>query len=327
MKKELVHRVVFAIIFSVFLIQCKKEEVSMAVEEKPSANILPPQDSSPVKINDSIPDLPVVQPTATTYSAFIVSGDRKDSLLSAFKEKYSADQRSIILKINRLDNKNLHRADTLMIPKVFEANFLAYSPFPMRVALLGDVRKVVMFSYPVQAFAVYEFGTLVKWGPTSMGKKSAQTKQGLMFTNWKKELSISSVSDEWKLPYNVNIHNSLGIGWHQYDLPGYPASHSCLRLQKDDAQWLYGFAESWVLNPGGATTKAKGIPVIVFGEYAWGRRKPWKMLEQNPKATDISEEELNAEIRPYLDEILKEQANRELVLAELATVKKSDSLQ
>jgi hypothetical protein len=25
-----------------------------------------------------------------------------------------------------------------------------------------------------------------------------------------------------------------------------------------DAKWLYGYADTWVLNPGGATTKAKG---------------------------------------------------------------------
>ena len=52
-----------------------------------------------------------------------------------------------------------------------------------------------------------------------MGKKTAQTKRGLMHANWKKELAISTVDSEWKLPFNVNVHNTLGIGWHQYDLP------------------------------------------------------------------------------------------------------------
>ena len=148
-----------------------------------------------------------------------------------------------------------------------------------------------------------------------MGKKSAQTKRGLMFANWKKELAISTVKSEWKLPYNFNIHNTLGIGWHQYELPGYPASHSCLRLLLDDAKFMYQWADAWILNKGGATVKANGTPVIVFGDYQWGGKKPWKNLINNPKANDISVGELDELIKPHLDKILDEQKKRAEVLA------------
>jgi lipoprotein-anchoring transpeptidase ErfK/SrfK len=104
---------------------------------------------------------------------------------------------------------------------------------------LENVKKFVFFPYPIQAFGVYEYGNLIKWGPTSMGKKSTPTKKGLMFANWKKEVAISTVSDEWKLRWNVNVANFDGIGWHQYAMPGYPASHSCLRMLEEDAKWMY----------------------------------------------------------------------------------------
>lgn len=274
---------------------------------------------SPVVVKEDTTAMaaPQIVEDTVTYSKMILpaKGAKRDSLLKDFKSKYSEDEQYTILALNRLDRKNISHADTLVIPKAFKDNFLAYSPFPQQVQSLSDVKKIVLFSYPVQAYAVYENGRLIKWGPTSMGKKSAQTKRGLMFANWKKELAISTVKSEWKLPYNFNIHNSLGIGWHQYDLPGYPASHSCLRLLEDDAKWLYNFADQWVLNKGGATTKAKGTPVIVYGDWAWGKAKPWKSLDVDPKATDITEEELTTIIEEYKDEILKEQQNRDEVVA------------
>lgn len=137
-----------------------------------------------------------------------------------------------------------------------------------------------------------------------------------MFANWKKELAISTVDSDWKLPYNFNIANRLGIGWHQYDLPGYPASHSCLRLLEDDAKFLYNWADQWTLNKGGATVKANGTPVIVFGDYKWGGKKPWKNLIQDPKINDISVDELNEIIKPDLSKILEEQKNTDEVHAQ-----------
>ena len=148
-----------------------------------------------------------------------------------------------------------------------------------------------------------------------MGKKATQTKRGLMFANWKKEVAISTVSDEWKLRWNVNVANFEGIGWHQYAMPGYPASHSCLRMLEEDAKWMYSWVDTWILNKGGATLKANGTPVIVFGDYEWGGKKPWKNLINDPASNDISLEAMDEIIEPHLNKILKEQQNRVEVLA------------
>jgi hypothetical protein len=61
-----------------------------------------------------------------------------------------------------------------------------------------------------------------------------------------------------------------------------------------------------VLNKGGATVRAKGNPVIVYGDYPWGQEDPGKKLMDDPKANDISEEQLTEIITPFLAEIKKQ---------------------
>src|SRR5690606_35072798 len=128
-------------------------------------------------------------------------------------------------------------------------------------------------------YGVYEKGQLIKWGATNMGKKATPTPTGLFFANWKGKRVVSTVNSSWILQYNFNIHNTGGVGWHQYEMPGYPASHSCLRLFLEDAMWLYDYAEQWTLQSGQKI--ANGTPVIVFGEYPWGQSKPWFAVLDN----------------------------------------------
>lgn len=246
------------------------------------------------------------------YTSLIIPKDKKqkDSAMKVFKETYSSEQRYKILAINRLDQKNSWRADTLSIPENLDLDFLAYAPFPQNIASLSSVSKMMIFSYPIQAFAYYENGKLIKWGPTSMGKKSAQTKRGLTFANWKKELAISTVNSEWELPHNVNIYNKLGIGWHQYELPGFPASHSCLRMLAEDAQFMYDKVDTWVLTDDGQSVALKGTPVFIFGDWAWGEKKPWKQLSFDPNATTITEAELDALLQPRMAEIMEAESAR-----------------
>ncbi|SHL85752.1 L,D-transpeptidase catalytic domain [Chryseobacterium polytrichastri] len=318
----------YSCIFALFLVSCKKEieKINDTLKDSSSSTTEAPavkQDSikkDSVVTKESVP--PTMQETGF-YNAFILPKDKKmrDSIYSQFSKKYSEKERFAILALNRLDSKNKWNADTLVVPAKIDTTLMSYSPFPMQMDVLSGVKKFVIFSYPIQAYGVYSNGSLVKWGPTSMGKKAAQTTRGLTFANWKKKLSTSTVSSEWKLPYNFNIFNTGGIGWHQYDLPGYPASHSCLRLLMKDAQWLYSYADTWVLNPGGATTKAKGTAVMVFGDYKWGARKPWRKLLDDPNANNISVEEMSKLIEPNIEKILKEQANREKVVDSMKAAK------
>ncbi|MDG1870524.1 MAG: L,D-transpeptidase, partial [Flavobacterium sp.] len=163
--------------------------------------------------------------------------------------------------------------------------------------------------YPTQTFAAYANGHLMHTGPTNMGRKKDPTPTGLFFTNWKAEETTSTFNDEWDLKWNFNIENKLGVGFHQYSLPGYPASHSCLRLQERDAKYLYEFADQWELADK-ETVKVKGTPVVVFGTYDFDGKKPWLQVVKSPKALAISEEEIDKIVNPFMENIMKEQKNR-----------------
>jgi len=234
---------------------------------------------------------------------------KNDSIRKVFKTRFTSSEITTIVSLNRIDKSNLKLADSIIVPDKFDDDFLAYAPFPFTVKSIFEIPKLVVFSYPIQAYGVYEFGELVKWGPSSLGSKANQTPTGLFFTNWKGEEVQSTVDDEWILRWNFNIENTVGVGWHQYELPGYPASHSCLRLLENDAKWLYDWADEWVLKDA-TTVLAKGTPVIVFGSYNFNAKSPWLELTTNPKKNNISAKELDVIIAENLSEILKEQKNR-----------------
>lgn len=216
---------------------------------------------------------------------------------------------NLVLAANRTDAKHIASLDSIIVPTDFSGDIAYYLSFPLEVPALKEIDKIIFFSYPSQTFAMYEKGALIHTGPTNMGSKAHQTPTGLFFSNWKAEETISTFDDEWELKWNFNVENLEGIGWHEYSLPGYPASHSCLRLQEKDAKVLYEWADEWVLEDK-QTVKIKGTPTVIFGSYDFDAPKPWLQLVTNPKALSISAEDLEKVIGPYKAEILTEQQKR-----------------
>ena len=210
--------------------------------------------------------------------------------------------------INRADFENLKNIDSIVVANDSTADISFFLPFPLSVPLINEVDKIIIFSYPTQSFAAYENGELKYTGATNMGRKNDETPTGLFYTNWKAKKTTSTFNDEWELEWNFNIENKLGVGFHEYALPGYPASHSCLRMQEADAKNLYQWADQWIIKKD--TVEIKGTPVLVFGSYDFGQPKPWLKLVQNPHALDIAVKELEALVSPHLAEILQEQEKR-----------------
>lgn len=200
--------------------------------------------------------------------------------------------------INRTDRKHLAAKDSIIVATDSSGDIAFYMPFPLALRAADTIDKIIFFSYTAQAFGAYENGELVYTGATNMGRQKDPTPIGLFFTNWKAEKTTSTFNDEWELQWNFNIENKLGVGWHQYEMPGYPASHSCLRLLETDARYLYNWADQWVLN-GNDEIKKKGTPVIVFGSYDFSSPAPWKQLIGNPNALNISEAQLETELNKY----------------------------
>lgn len=216
----------------------------------------------------------------------------------------------IVYALNRTDKANFKKLDSVVIPSDFSGDLVYYMPFPLHVSALEEVSKIIIFSYPTQTFAAYENGELVYTGQTNMGRKKDPTPTGLFFTNWKAEQTTSTFNDEWDLKWNFNIENKLGVGFHQYELPGYPASHSCLRLLEKDAKYLYKFADEWILKDK-ENVKVKGTPVVVFGSYNFDGPKPWLQLASDPEALNISENEIENQTKSFIPKILENQRLRE----------------
>lgn len=218
--------------------------------------------------------------------------------------------KDIMVAINRTDAENFPKMDSVIVPNDLSGDPEFYLPFPFSVPAIKQINKIIFFSYPAQAFAAYENGELVYTGPVNMGRKKDPTPTGLFFANWKAEKTNSTFNDEWELRWNVNIENKLGVGWHQYSLPGYPASHSCLRLQENDARSLYKWADEWKLKDDQNIT-LQGTPVIVFGSYDFDAPKPWLQLVADPAALNISGGEMETISKPFMDEIMKWQEKRQ----------------
>lgn len=223
---------------------------------------------------------------------------------------------AIVFAINRVDRTRFLRMDSVLVPTDLSYELAHYLPFPLEVDYLKDIHKIIYFSYPTQAFAAYENGVLIYTGPTSMGSKKHPTPTGLFYANWKSKKKVSTVNPEWVLHWNFNIINRGGIGWHQYELPGVPASHSCLRLLSTDAKYLYYWADQWELSEDFHVV-LKGTPVIVFGSYDFDAPKPWLQLVANSQALEISESELQKITEPFFNEIMETQTKRDSTMKNL----------
>lgn len=311
----------FFIIFSILLLAIagvlffypKKEDTTdlVVVPHEPTVAPAPtPENPEPIKA----PAEPLPEPVPTkekqTYTLYKMKTKDPQTELAKL---VGVDNIRAILQTNRIDIDHITAGTELVIPKLFDLS--ERSPFPLKLADAADITKLLIIDQPMQAFGVYESGNLVRWGPTSSGKKDTKTPTGLFSTNWKGEEVHSSFDDEWVLKYNFNIDNQEGIGFHQYAMPGYPASHSCVRLLIEDAVWLYNWADQWILDASERKRLAYGTPVLIVGDYAFGETAPWKLLPKDPNATKISEEDLSKAILDNKQTIMERQHQREALLA------------
>lgn len=253
-------------------------------------------DTASVTMPEVLP-LPVV-PTPPpepplSFTAVTLTSDKPGKELT---DLVDAEHLDALLSLNRLDAQHLRKDQTIIVPSSFDDTF-ALSAFPKEIPELKDTPKILLVSQRVQEFGAYEYGKLVRFGGVSTGKKSTQTPSKLYHTNWKGRLVTSTVDDSWIMPWYFNLDNFLGVSMHQYELPGYPASHSCVRLSEKDAIWAYDWAQEWKLSPDEKLLE-NGTPVLIFGQYAYGETAPWKKLPENKDAIKITIEEIGLTL-PY----------------------------
>ena len=198
-------------------------------------------------------------------------------------KRFTPSQIDIIEMLNRRDREHLLRADPpvpgLVVPVAWSDDPLTYSPFPAAWTAAEPHAKTIVVHQPMQAFAAYEKGRLVRWGPVSTGRKETATPEGSFNLTWRARSRRSTDNQDWLLEWYFNFVNARGISFHLFDLPGYPASHACVRLLMRDAQWLFGWGQQWTLDETHRTVVTPGTPVLILGGYGFGNPPPWLSLD------------------------------------------------
>ena len=201
--------------------------------------------------------------------------------------------------LNRNDLEDLHPGDTLVVPSQFGLDFRAYSPFPHYYPGARNIEKIVILEKNIQAWAAYEWGELQRWGIISTGMNSNRTPSGRFNVNWKQEERVSTLSpgvinpaasnELWTMYWVMNLDEARGIHMHQYALPtSGPASHGCVRMLEPDAQWLYGWTDTWQktgndpISSVGQTITRQGTMVLIIGRDIDGPPHPFVFREDYP---------------------------------------------
>jgi len=98
---------------------------------------------------------------------------------------------------------------------------------------------VLIVSLPEQRGYVYRDGSLIAVTTCSTGRKGHRTPTGVFAVLQKDKDHVSSTYKGAKMPYMERLTWS-GIALHAGNLPGYPASHGCIRLPFEFSRLLFG---------------------------------------------------------------------------------------
>ena len=109
-----------------------------------------------------------------------------------------------------------------------------------------------------QRVLLYRGGVPIAASTISTGSKGRETPTGVFTILQKEVVHRSRTYDDAPMPYMQRL-TSKGVAMHAGNLPGYPASHGCIRLPKAFAKLLYGVTEL-------------GTPVMITDEQREGRR-------------------------------------------------------
>ena len=135
---------------------------------------------------------------------------------------------------------------------------------------------------------VYRNGVRIAASSCSTGKLGHRTPTGVFKILQKDKNHHSSTYNNAPMPY-MNRLTWSGIALHAGQLPGYPASHGCVRLPKDFAELLFGVTKlgmTVVIADEKSQPEEVTHPGMVFGEYA---AREFNAVDTAIKATEYSE--------------------------------------
>ena len=98
----------------------------------------------------------------------------------------------------------------------------------------------IIVSIPKQHVFVYRNGIQIGVSPCSTGMKGHETPTGVFTILQKEKEHRSNIYDDAPMPHMERLTWG-GIALHAGKLPGYPASHGCIRLRDADILEVYNF--------------------------------------------------------------------------------------
>jgi len=180
------------------------------------------------------------------------------------------EAKDIVRRINRM-NVRLKAGMVIAVPKNLDRlTIYDVSPFPRYIEADGE--KTIYVSQKFLAWGAYdEDGELLWWGPISSGIGKCNvaggcgTPSGAYRVIRKQDVDCISTAFPRRSDGNNGgaempfcMHFFRGYALHgSTEVPGYRASHGCVRLFTEDARWLN---EEFVDVPGGG---ARGTRVVI----------------------------------------------------------------
>jgi L,D-transpeptidase ErfK/SrfK len=166
-----------------------------------------------------------------------------------------AHDREIEMRVNRL-NTQIWGGMVIAVPNnLTQADVLDFAPFPHRIQSIDE--KLIVVDPTQEAWGAYDSdGSLLRWGPISAGSDWCKDLDSPCHTRTGdfRIFSLGSsdcISHKFPLPrggapmpYCMYFNNGQALHGEPNGLPGYNASHGCVRLYVNDAEWLrYDFVE------------------------------------------------------------------------------------
>jgi len=177
---------------------------------------------------------------------YCVKVKRGDTWKSLFPDR---EARDVVQRLNRM-NVRLQRGIRIAVPRNLRyVDVWDIAPFSSSID--SDGEKSLIIDQSTLAWGAYdESGSLQAWGPISPGRNYCPdvgracrtitgtfrmyTKRGPGCVSSKYPVGVGGA----KMPHCMFFYRGYALHGSPA-VPGYPASHGCIRLFNEDAKWLY----------------------------------------------------------------------------------------
>lgn len=159
-----------------------------------------------------------------------------------------ATKRDLVQRLNRTYNA-LWAGKIIAVPNSLDnITLLDIAPFPRKIQT-KDSKQIIIDQDKLAWGAYDESGQLVRWGPISSGRDKCSDSEDAcltltgIFRVFSKDTK-NCISNAFpagkggaKMPYCMFFHKGYALHGSN-DIPGYRASHGCIRMFTEDAKWL-----------------------------------------------------------------------------------------